>query len=492
MNKPFRILVLAVVLALLVGACALWSGHSRSRDALTKYKAELRARGEKLSWADMGYPRPPLTNDSLPQLLAAANDLGQLNFQPGQLALMNLTGPGWAESCWSGPEPRFSTDTSAARAARAARSWPEFVAVLQRAEPELAKIRAGLVEPPRYFEIAPTNVFTMMRNPFVQKRAIAQWLSGDLVGALHEGQLGRAQVDLHALIGLIQLHRDEPTLVNQMIRVAITGLALSDTWEALCAKGWTEESLAALQRDWESVNLMETTELAAVCERTFGVEAMALLRSVDSNQRWNWMRMSSASPQKTARDYWNEWVMMPIWRLNADTDELFFLQHHQSCLDSVRKLRTGSPWPSVNGELNGQFAKLNQLFGNRLAAIRYQFSASGIPNTQRATQTTVRNEMLRRMAVTVIALERYKLRRGQYPTELSMLDSEFLGNVPVDLMNNQPLSYRFNADGTFTLYSVGEDGRDDGGDATSSTVTNKFNLWSGRDAVWPRAAGKQD
>jgi hypothetical protein len=59
-------------------------------------------------------------------------------------------------------------------------------------------------------------------------------------------------------------------------------------------------------------------------------------------------------------------------------------------------------------------------------------------------------------------------------------------------MSAKPLCYRLNADGTFTLYSVGEDGHDEGGDVTSGSTTNKFDLWSGRDAVWPVAAKKDD
>jgi len=85
----------------------------------------------------------------------------------------------------------------------------------------------------------------------------------------------------------------------------------------------------------------------------------------------------------------------------------------------------------------------------------------------------------------VIALERYRLRYGQYPAALTALASEFLKAVPIDLMDAQPLKYRLNPDGTFDLYSAGEDGRDDGGDPTSSAATTQFDLWSGRDAVWP-------
>ena len=49
------------------------------------------------------------------------------------------------------------------------------------------------------------------------------------------------------------------------------------------------------------------------------------------------------------------------------------------------------------------------------------------------------------------------------------------------------LRYRLKPDGTFLLYSVGEDARDDGGDPTPPSA-GKFDLWEGRDAVWPSSA----
>ena len=47
---------------------------------------------------------------------------------------------------------------------------------------------------------------------------------GDAILALHSKELDRAQADLHALTQLTHLHKDDPTLVNQMVRVAIAGL----------------------------------------------------------------------------------------------------------------------------------------------------------------------------------------------------------------------------------------------------------------------------
>ena len=61
--------------------------------------------------------------------------------------------------------------------------------------------------------------------------------------------------------------------------------------------------------------------------------------------------------------------------------------------------------------------------------------------------------------------------------------------MPVDYMDGKPIRYRANSDGGFTLYSVGEDGNDDGGDTTlMAGKKNLRNLWERKDFVWPSIA----
>jgi hypothetical protein len=328
--------------------------------------------------------------------------------------------------------------------------------------------------------------------PLVQQRRAAQWLSGDVVGALHRQELDRAQVDLHSLTQLIHLHEDDPMLISHMIRIAIAGLALLDTWEALQAEGWSEEALASLQKDWEPVELTGGFESSLVGERAFGVAIVSYMRTGSSGGRMNFLRGSlgaNAVQLSSPRDYFQAYVVMPWWVANCDADELFLLQHYQQNLDAVRKLNSGVPWPLVNAELSQHYLELNKAFSSPLGRFRHLVSAMAIPNSQKAASVCVRIEMQRRLTVTALALARYRVRAGHYPETLEVLVPEYLSAVPTDLMSGKPFCYRLNADGTFVLYSVGADGRDDGGDASSATSTNKFDLWSGRDAVWPVASG---
>jgi hypothetical protein len=97
------------------------------------------------------------------------------------------------------------------------------------------------------------------------------------------------------------------------------------------------------------------------------------------------------------------------------------------------------------------------------------------------------------LVITAIALERYKRERGNYPKELVALVPDWVSALPHDPVNGKPLRYRLNDDGTFTLYSIGEDGEDDGADASNANpVSPSFHWQQGRDWVWPKPASKEE
>jgi hypothetical protein len=95
----------------------------------------------------------------------------------------------------------------------------------------------------------------------------------------------------------------------------------------------------------------------------------------------------------------------------------------------------------------------------------------------------IRAETEREMTLAAIALKRYQLRHGRLPENLAALVPEFLSEVPHDWFNGEVLHYRLQADGTFLLYSVGEDGKDAGGDPRL-VDGSRFT----RDLVWPMPA----
>ena len=143
---------------------------------------------------------------------------------------------------------------------------------------------------------------------------------------------------------------------------------------------------------------------------------------------------------------------------------------------------------------SAQLSKTNLSPNSLTAYDRLRFAAPEFSQSfSRSIFIAAKAETFRSLTVAAIALKRYELRHGKLAPALTDLVPEFLPSVPLDFMNGQPLRYRLNADGTFRLYSVGEDGRDDEGDPRPAEAGGSFStIFTGRDWVWPVPATSEE
>jgi len=79
---------------------------------------------------------------------------------------------------------------------------------------------------------------------------------------------------------------------------------------------------------------------------------------------------------------------------------------------------------------------------------------------------------------TFLALARHKGKHGEYPETLDEAKDLMLSDG-IDPFSGELLKYRREADGSFTLWSVGEDLVDDGGKHKEGAAR-----WYGPDYVW--------
>jgi len=255
----------------------------------------------------------------------------------------------------------------------------------------------------------------------------------------------------------------------------------------LQSTNWTEPQLASLQNAWESLELEKALESGIVGERAGGDEIWQVIRHESRSKVHNLLNFggqTNTSFRTLAQDY----VLLPLYKLTSmDEDELFRLKVMQSYIDTARAVRAHQTWCEAKKYQDIGMAELNRVASAPFAS-RYWISMISIPNFTRANQSGVRGETEWQMTIAAIALKRFQLRDGQYPESLEALKPDFLSATPYDCFSGKELCYKRNPDGTFLLYSVGQDGKDDGGDATA---VSKFGIWEGKDAVWPGAAEVQ-
>jgi len=97
MRKALFNLRVVGLIGLLILALAANSRHSRNVAALAAYKAELRAKGEKLTFHELGFPRPPESLSNLNLLVGGLQQLEHLpttTIEPGSADYLRSAGPG--------------------------------------------------------------------------------------------------------------------------------------------------------------------------------------------------------------------------------------------------------------------------------------------------------------------------------------------------------------------------------------------------------------
>ena len=106
------------------------------------------------------------------------------------------------------------------------------------------------------------------------------------------------------------------------------------------------------------------------------------------------------------------------------------------------------------------------------------------PNFLRALEHIARIQTTLNQARIVCALERCRMARGQYPESLAELTPQFIGQLPLEVIDGAPMRYRRTSDGKFVLYSIGWNGTDDGGTPGLSGDTSGKPDFTQGDWVW--------
>jgi hypothetical protein len=465
---------IVVLLALVVGVGLVLRRPSSAKE-LEAYKAELRAKGEKLSVKELTAGHSTNGMEQIHELLAIANRLPRAGGAPVGMITMQGVDTGKARVGWVQPMVPISGP-------RGTTTWDGVTKQLDATESLLVQMRKAIEQPDLASAWDPDDL--ALSHPavpdLITKRIAAQWLAGAAIIEMHRGRLDEASEYLHSLAAFALVERDNPALISQMIRVAIGGLSISTTWELLQTNGWSDAQLARMQSDLEWLNLAAGAEKGMVGSRAAFAELMEFTAR-SGRQSAVAPGRSPPAPREPLIEKIKSGAMSRLW--DPADDELFYLQNMQVTIEYIRALAAHQAWAATKDRFDQNSARLGGM--QTWTHYRYPLSFTGLPNMNRTVEHIFRRETERELTVTAVALKRFQLRHSRPAPDLAALVPEFLSTLPYDPMSGKPLSYRLNADGTFVLYSVGEDGKDDGGDSSVARSEAPRNMWRGRDAVWP-------
>ena len=508
-----RRLALLILLLVVATSAALFIEHSRGERALGAWMSEMTGRGESFDPHKL-WPAPNPASREFSKQLAEA--VGRLPKSLGKFG-GTLVGLSLDESGRPGRGSKQARPLSYQQDG----TWQELEIASREARPALETIRKLMKNPPRSTD---GDIATRLEPPalpnFSPFRSCGQALHTAIINDLHRGDLNGALENLEALQGCVRIYADDPALINYMIRVALLGLGSDAYWDALQEDGWTEPQLARLQKSCQSNAIFSQMPEVAAAERVVRLHSMDWFAS-HTYQTWidlfaDVHKGFGSKPAEVDTANWNglwrKWIFHPTWSYAwRAQDELDYLQYSQQDLAILRESVKRGSWlylkerqtalqksyrrPPADWRFYGSLP-LHDILNEIVGGHRGELPECPYPNFSRAGFAAAKNLTLHETVIAVIALKRYQLRQGKMPKDLGALVPEYLAALPRDLMDGQPLRYRLNADGSFVLYSVGEDAQDDRGDSRpvdSSTSQQRRDPWSGRDWVWPQvpASSKQ-
>jgi hypothetical protein len=368
----------------------------------------------------------------------------------------------------------FQVATAGSNAFRVLLSSPvhtaaEYLARSQPLVPDFDTIRKALERPYARIDCDYTRPYEQAIPHFVRLRTVVQILSQRAQCYLLLGQPEAAWHELALVHDICHLLEVKPTgqpmtLVAGMIQVAISGLYVQKVHDGLRLQAWREPELAAMQQQLADIKLIPElhrsfqAERAGTC-RAFEIAPLPELFGFYRHGFWEKLKHPLS---------WLSFQMPRGWI------------YQNMCVGAPLEQGIIEAFDVANDQVRpGTFQEYNRRMESTLK--RHSpytwLVAMAMPNFTKAAQVTAQNQTLANEAYIACGLERYRLARGQYPETLEALVPQFAEKLPHDIIGGQPLRYHRTADGQFVLYSVGWNGKDDGG-APGQTIAEG-------DWVWP-------
>jgi hypothetical protein len=448
-RRAVLVIVAIITLVTLFYVVENWRG----RRAWEKYKAELTSQGERLNLSDYAVASVPADQNfaETPVLRAIAY---KSSMDTNVLARFESV---------HGVQSFSPIGTNQVRKENA----KEILNAFKEIEPELAELRAAAKRPYAQFTNNNTNAFLGDGPSFIALRAITQLSTLHASAELASGRSDVALADIAVVHRVADSLTGQSTLVMAMIRVAILGLTLQPFAEGLSAGAWSDQELMALQKHFESIELLTGFDAAMR-----GGERNGGTRLMQDLPRQELADMLAGDTQNT-KDYFFKLALRWCPRGWLFQNAVNYSRVMQKSFEGY-DVRAQRVFPE---KCDAALTFLDeQLQG--LTPFKY-LAAVGVPNIKQAAQAMAHQQTLMHGAALACALERYRRAHGEYPETLAALVPRFIAKLPSDIMTGEALKYQRADKDQFHLYSVGWNLKDDGGTRTSDRVAG--------DWVWPPA-----
>lgn len=369
--------------------------------------------------------------------------------------------------------------------------WPEprtpaedVLKALSLWDAELAELRSATTRPSARFNTKTTEDGVSTLIPHVPAMRTVLWAVGvRAVAELALNQTNEAFADVALMFRLGDTLKQEPLLITHLSRVGMHSLTLKAVWEGMLDHRWSDSQLTKWQEELAKLNFAVELRHAMAGERAFGNRAIEFIRRRPEMlpSLGNPGGSSMSAPSPSLRTVPGGWFYREQISYNKMFDD-FIVTALPTEVGKFDAALIRAKNAAMTDELKREHRPPKAILRHRVLCNLL------LPALDKAMLRACQAQTFTQLAIAACALERHRLARGSYPESLAALAPEFAKQVPLDPMSGQPFRYERTADGRFRLWSIGWNGKDDGGTValtgTPASKSRNINFEQG-DWVWP-------
>lgn len=320
---------------------------------------------------------------------------------------------------------------------------------VERNSNALAKAREAVLRPQSRYPVDLSPGFEALLPHLTKVKELARVADGEALLAIESERSADAIAAMTLILGLARSLEGEPILISQLVRIALCNMAATSLERALALKGFRDEELSRLSSAFAAAEKTNLIARALIGERASAIRCfrMSLADIERFSQAGEQGAEVSAQPPPSSEQ-------PLIFRMTGffERDLNFFL----------RAMETNIAVASLPPPRSLALTQVGDAHAAEAKRRFYVFSALLLPALSKAMLREVDGTARLRAAQVAIAAERFRLARGHQPKDLEELVPQFLTRVLIDPFNGAKLHYKQLSNG-YAVYSVGRDGRDDGG-----------------------------
>jgi hypothetical protein len=269
------------------------------------------------------------------------------------------------------------------------------------------------------------------------------------------GNHSSAAVDILSAIQLSTMLESEPILISQLVRVSILASASLTVCQGIVRHVWTDEELQAFEQALSGINPMAQLPNALRGER--GSINLALEQLEAGGERRDNLFSIMAGLTNQIETSYPSPLPVPLQHVYL---ALFRAGDQAAFNESLQRLIDATSGKTLD------VAKLPRdetvLADEPFSEVRYYFTQLSQPAERSAIGRFAQITDRLRLTRIACALERYRLRHGNYPGDLKKIVPDFLQAIPDDVIANQSFHYK-RAGSNFQLWSNGWNLTDENG-----------------------------